>query len=232
MPFDTEDFFLKLKPASSLSAYPSKLDVQAPRFAYAKGLKRLLDITLVLLSAPIVVPVVLVMALLVSLDGHSPFYTQLRVGRGNKNFRIIKMRTMVNGASDLLAERLKNDPAIRAEWDATQKLKNDFRITWIGRFLRKSSLDELPQLFNVLRGSMSLVGPRPMLPEQRAMYPGRSYYRMRPGITGLWQISDRNNCDFSDRAVFDTEYERVLSLKTDIKILIGTVGVVAHGTGC
>lgn len=232
MPFDTEDYFFKLKPVPSLSAYPSKLDVSAHRFTYANGPKRLLDIALVLVSAPIVIPLILVMALLVSLDGHSPFYTQLRIGRGNKNFRIIKMRTMVKGASDLLVERLRNDPAIRAEWDATQKLKNDFRITWIGRFLRKSSLDELPQLFNVLNGSMSLVGPRPMLPEQRAMYPGRSYYLMRPGITGLWQISDRNNCDFSDRAVFDTEYECALSLKTDIKILIGTVGVVAHGTGC
>ena len=119
----------------------------------------------------------------------------------------------------------------RREWDQTQKLKYDPRVTALGRFLRKSSLDELPQLWNVFTGDMSLVGPRPMMPNQRDIYPGTAYYDLRPGLTGLWQISDRNNCTFAKRAEFDTEYERCVSLRTDVTILFKTVGAVARGTG-
>ncbi len=233
MPFDTSDAQpqMKLRSSSSTAAYVTVAPRPRAPLPYDSGLKRALDITLVALSAVVVVPVILVMALLVSLDGHAPFYTQMRVGKNGKAFRIIKMRTMVHNADALLQHHLSTDPVLKAEWDATQKLKTDIRITWIGRFLRKTSLDELPQLINVLLGSMSLVGPRPMMLSQESLYPGRSYYDLRPGITGLWQISDRNNCHFCDRAKYDTVYKRSMSLKTDIKILLQTVVVVLRGTG-
>ena len=113
----------------------------------------------------------------------------------------------------------------------TQKLKNDPRVTKIGQLMRKASLDELPQLWNVLAGEMSLVGPRPMMPEQKNLYPGKAYYSMRPGLTGLWQVSQRNASSFASRADFDTSYAGQLSLRTDLGIIFATVGVVLRGTG-
>jgi lipopolysaccharide/colanic/teichoic acid biosynthesis glycosyltransferase len=142
-----------------------------------------------------------------------------------------KLRSMVAGADAALESYLASDPVARAEWDSTQKLKSDPRITRFGRVLRKSSLDELPQLWNVLLGDMSLVGPRPMMPSQQEIYPGQAYYRLRPGITGPWQVSRRNESTFADRARFDEHYEETLSFKTDVGLLIGTVRVVMRATG-
>ena len=101
----------------------------------------------------------------------------------------------------------------------------------MGRILRKTSLDELPQLWNVANGAMSLVGPRPMMVDQQAFYPGEAYYALRPGLTGLWQVSDRNDCEFAGRVRFDDQYERTVSLRTDIHVIARTVGVVMRGTG-
>jgi lipopolysaccharide/colanic/teichoic acid biosynthesis glycosyltransferase len=142
-----------------------------------------------------------------------------------------KLRTMVRNADQHLEAYLAQNPTARREWDATQKLKNDPRITPFGRLLRKTSIDELPQLFNVLNGTMSLVGPRPMMLDQEKYYHGTEYYCMRPGITGLWQVSDRNNCAFRDRVDYDAIYCRELSLKTDLSLLCKTVGVVCRATG-
>lgn len=233
MPFDNQDTSFKMKLAAQPFGYTQTAPAPqtAPALSYDRGFKRLFDMVAVLLSAVFVVPLIAIMALLVARDGHAPFYTQKRVGRNGRVFRIVKMRTMVHNADKLLEEHLKTDPALRAEWDATQKLKNDIRITPIGRLLRKTSMDELPQLFNVLTGSMSLVGPRPMMPSQQDLYPGRSYYNLRPGITGFWQISDRNDCDFCDRAKYDAAYERALSFRTDLSVLWRTVAVVLRGTG-
>ena len=203
----------------------------ARRGLYARVAKRLFDILAVLLSAPVVLPVVLVLAVLVARDGHSPFYRQARVGRGGRIFTLWKLRTMVPDADAKLEAHLARDQAARAEWNTTQKLKRDPRITRFGCLLRKTSLDELPQLWNVLAGDMSLVGPRPMMPAQEPLYPGRAYYTMRPGITGLWQVSDRNETTFAARADYDSAYARTLSLGTDLKILLATVGVVTRGTG-
>src|SRR5690606_7861082 len=111
------------------------------------------------------------------------------------------------------------------------KLRHDPRITWVGRFIRKYSIDELPQLLNVLTVDMTLVGPRPFLPEQRQHYPGAAYYSMRPGLTGLWQISERNGCTFAERAMHDTRYAAIMSLATDVKIMLKTVSVIFRGTG-
>lgn len=198
---------------------------------YNRGFKRLLDITLVLLSAPFVLPLVLALGFFVRRDGGPAFYTQDRVGRDGRIFRILKLRTMVTDADARLAAHLAADPALRAEWDETQKLKHDPRITAVGRILRKTSLDELPQLWNVLKGDMSLVGPRPMMPSQRALYPGRAYYRMRPGLTGPWQVSDRNTTSFAGRAEFDADYARDMSLAHDLTLIFLTVWVVVRGTG-
>jgi len=198
---------------------------------YRYGVKRALDIVLILVTLPITLPVVLVMMALVALDGHSPIYRQKRIGCGGRIFRIVKIRTMVPGADALLRRHLDACPETRREWDETQKLKSDPRITRIGRVLRKCSLDELPQLWNVLKGDMSLGGPRPMMVDQERLYPGTAYFDLRPGITGLWQISDRNDSSFAARAGFDNRYLATLSLSGDVTILFRTVMVVVRGTG-
>lgn len=194
--------------------------------------KRCLDVLLVVASIPITLPLVLMLAGLVALDGGRPFYRQKRVGHDGRAFDLLKLRTMVPDAENLLEGYLQRCPEARHEWDETQKLKSDPRVTAIGCALRKSSLDELPQLWNVLKGDMSLVGPRPMMVDQRALYPGTAYYWLRPGITGLWQISDRHNTSFAARADYDARYLETLSLRQDIGILFKTVGVVLRGTGC
>ena len=199
--------------------------------AYRHGFKRLLDVVLVCLTAPLIIVTVGILALIVGRDGANPFYFQDRVGRGGRVFRMWKLRSMVPDAHEKLDAYLATDPAARAEWDSTQKLKSDPRITRFGLILRKSSLDELPQLYNVLRGDMSLVGPRPMMTNQRGLYPGTAYYRLRPGITGPWQVSQRNETSFADRAYFDHDYDRNLSLMTDLRLLISTVRVVLRATG-
>ncbi|WP_375227255.1 sugar transferase [Roseobacter sp. S98] len=226
MPFDNHEARVELGIHQNVSE-PDYL----PTFSYATAGKRLLDVTLVILSMPVVFPVIVLMALMVALDGYSPFYTQKRIGLNGRTFRILKIRTMVHNADALLQQHLAENPVLAEEWNTTQKLKNDIRITRLGRFLRRTSMDELPQLINVLTGSMSLVGPRPMMVSQRSLYPGTSYFRLRPGLTGFWQISDRNNCSFRDRAKYDAEYERAVSLRTDISVLFRTVSVVLRGTG-
>jgi exopolysaccharide production protein ExoY len=199
--------------------------------AYHNGLKRALDLTLVIVTAPVWLLIIAVAACLVALDGHNPFYSQERLGRRGRVFRIYKLRSMVHNAEAALEAYLAANPEARAEWATSQKLKHDPRITWIGHFIRKSSIDELPQLFNVLLGEMSLVGPRPIMVNQKALYPGGYYYAMRPGLTGFWQISDRNECRFVDRVRYDNAYFAAMSFKTDVVVLWRTVGVVLRGTG-
>ncbi|WP_245813552.1 sugar transferase [Roseovarius marisflavi] len=201
------------------------------RAFYRNGAKRCLDITLVLISLPISLPLILGMMVLVAIAGGNPVYRQKRLGRGGRVFDMFKIRTMVPGADALLEDHLCKNPEARREWDESQKLKYDPRITPLGCFLRKSSLDELPQLLNVLKGDMSLVGPRPMMVEQRAIYPGTAYFELRPGITGPWQVSDRNQSSFAQRAAFDRDYLMSLSLSGDLSILCRTVSVVLRGTG-
>ena len=198
---------------------------------YRNYLKRVFDTLAILASLPVILPAIAVLALLIRRDGGPAFYSQDRVGRNGRMFRFWKLRSMVVDADARLADYLATDPEASAEWDATQKLKNDPRVTGIGRIIRKASLDELPQLWNVFRGDMSLVGPRPMMPEQVELYSGRAYFDLRPGLTGFWQIGDRNETNFSDRAVYDTRYARRLSFTTDLSILARTVRPILHGTG-
>lgn len=209
------------------------LRVEAPRAPgfYRRHGKRALDLFLVISTAFLTVPLILIAAALVALEGGAPFYSQPRIGRDGKVFRLWKLRTMVPDADAVLAAYLAENPEARREWERTQKLKNDPRITRVGRFLRKTSLDELPQLWNVLRGEMSLIGPRPMMCGQQALYPGTAYYRMLPGLSGFWQISERNEGEFRSRAMFDLQYERAMSLWTDLRVILRTIGVVLRCTG-
>lgn len=205
--------------------------VSRRRGLYRRFGKRSLDIILVLASAPLVLAVLLPMIALVAMDGGRPFYSQMRVGVNGRSYRMWKLRSMVHNAEEKLSTYLASNPEAKAEWDRDQKLKNDPRITKVGRIIRKTSLDELPQLWNVLMGEMSIVGPRPMMINQRRMYPGKHYFALRPGITGAWQVSSRNDSSFAERATFDADYNRNLSLKEDLRIIKATFGVVLKGTG-
>ena len=193
--------------------------------------KRLLDIAVVVATLPVVIPLVGILALVVRMDGGPAFFAQARVGLGGKDFRMWKLRSMVPDADARLVQYLSESEGARNEWEKTQKLKADPRITLVGRVLRKYSIDELPQLWNVLAGDMSLVGPRPMFSQQRQLYPGTAYFSLRPGLTGLWQISARNNSTFADRAIYDDRYAETVSLMTDLRILLKTAAVVVAGTG-
>lgn len=210
------------------------LSMSAPnsQTTYLRYTKRILDILIVLAAAPMAWLLVLVSAFLVMRESRgNPFYFQERIGLNGKVFRIAKIRTMVPDAESVLEKYLDANPDAREEWDQTQKLQNDPRIIPIGRFLRRSSLDELPQLWNVLIGDMSIVGPRPMLVCQRDLYPGQAYYSLRPGITGPWQVSARNGVGFASRAKFDNAYLESVSMGLDLVLLWRTAGVMLRGTG-
>jgi len=199
--------------------------------SYGRLPKRAFDLAFVTMIAPFVGFVVIVIAALVALDGHNPFYFQRRIGLNGKLFDMVKLRSMVVNAEEELQSYLEANPEAKKEWDAYQKLSNDPRITPVGRIIRKLSLDELPQFWNVFTGDMSVVGPRPMMPSQRQLYPGQAYFRMRPGVTGFWQISSRNDTTFAGRAHFDSSYFKRMSLRTDMAVILRTVKVMAKGTG-
>lgn len=204
-----------------------------PKGLYGRYGKPVLDRLLVIAALPIALPLIALCAFALWIESGVPFYTQPRLGRGGKWFSILKLRTMVRDADAVLESYLAENPAMRREWDEMQKLKDDPRITPVGSFLRATSLDELPQLWNVLTGDMSLIGPRPMMPDQLEMYGDpKSYFALRPGITGLWQVSARNNSRFTYRNEVDGAYRRNISLPMDLTILMKTVGVVLRRTGC
>ena len=202
---------------------------------YAKFGKRTLDLVLLALALPFVLPVLAVVWLITVMDGGHGFYAQERVGRNGKSFRCWKIRTMVPNAEAVLQSMIRQDKAIAREWAANQKLANDPRITRWGRVLRQTSLDELPQLWNVLTGEMSLIGPRPFTPDQRDLYDSidenAEYYSLRPGISGLWQVDCRNEGEFCERVEYDNTYGRQLSLAQDLRITAKTFSVVLKGTG-
>lgn len=199
---------------------------------YARHIKRGLDILLGLVALVLALPVMLILMIALWFESGAPFYTQQRLGKNGKLFRMIKFRTMVQNADVHLNRFLANDPALKAEWESTQKLKHDPRITPIGRMLRKTSLDELPQILNVIKGDMSLVGPRPLLPDQITMYENpAAYLGLRPGISGLWQVTARNEASFDRRAELDQRYAEKLSFELDTRIFIATFRVVFKATG-
>ncbi|MFS0737024.1 sugar transferase [Sphingomonas sp. 1P06PA] len=187
---------------------------------------RTCDIMLSLFGIVLLAPVFLLIALfVVAIDPGPILFAQRRLGHGGRSFRCFKFRTMAVDAEARLAELLRNDPLAAAEWARDQKLRNDPRIVGIGRLLRKSSLDELPQLFNVLRGEMSLVGPRPIVEAEIVRYGHyyTNYCAVRPGITGLWQISGRNMVSYRRRVACDVAFARALDLRLYFRILLMTV---------
>lgn len=198
------------------------------------GAKRALDILGASALLLATLPVFLILAVLVKMDGGKVFYAHERVGRGGRLFGCLKFRSMVADADRRLAMLLERDPIARAEWESTRKLKNDPRVTWVGRFLRGTSLDELPQIINVLRGEMSLVGPRPVQAAELAAYYGpaaQHYLAVRPGITGPWQVSGRNDTSYAQRVALDVNYVMHPSLMNDIRILLRTPGAVLARRG-
>jgi lipopolysaccharide/colanic/teichoic acid biosynthesis glycosyltransferase len=195
--------------------------------------KRGFDLIVAALLLVVLAPLFGVLALAVRRDGGPALYGHERIGRHGRRFRCLKFRTMVPDAEALLTALLAGDPQARAEWARTFKLRDDVRVTAIGRFLRRSSLDELPQLFNVIRGEMSLVGPRPVVASELVRYGADAAYYLasRPGMTGLWQVSGRNDVGYATRVSLDVTYVRTRSMWCDLVILLRTVRVVVRGAG-
>ena len=203
------------------------------RLNASKIIKRVIDIIGSLALLVLFSPLFLVVALMVSLDGGPVFYRHKRIGRDGKPFGCLKFRTMILGAEACLNEYLSYHPEQRREWEQDQKLAFDPRVTAIGNVLRRLSLDELPQLVNVLVGEMSLVGPRPVTEGELKHYgaAASAYLAVRPGLTGPWQVSGRNDVSYATRVAMDEAYVRTFSLWNDIVILLRTPGVVLSKKG-
>jgi Undecaprenyl-phosphate galactose phosphotransferase WbaP len=216
--------------AFDLSSY-SGLEMQWRLFNDISGrrIKRLLDIVLVISGSLLIFPFLLLLAIIVKLDSPgSVFYGHTRIGRDKRKFKAWKFRTMVPNADKLLSDYLEKDSELRKEWEASYKLRNDPRITRVGRILRKLSLDELPQIWNVLVGEMSLVGPRPIVKDEIKCYGDvfDMYAYVRPGITGLWQVSGRNDSSYDYRVRLDKYYISNWSIWLDMYIIALTVKAV------
>jgi len=195
---------------------------------------RCLDIAVALLALAFIIPLLATIAIAIKLaDGGPVLFSHRRIGRDGRPFGCLKFRSMVVDAEERLARLLAVDELARQEWLQDHKLRDDPRVTPLGSFLRRSSLDELPQLFNVLRGQMSIVGPRPIVQAEVARYGRRftSYCAVRPGITGLWQVSGRNDVSYRRRVACDVLYARRKSLGRDVFIIIWTVPAVLKGQG-
>jgi exopolysaccharide production protein ExoY len=202
--------------------------------ALALSAKRLGDISIAFLALVLLGPVMAVICIVIRRSDPGPIlFRQTRIGKAGREFKCYKFRTMVLDAERILNEHLEQDESARREWGTSQKLTVDPRITPLGSFLRKTSLDELPQFFNVLAGDMSLVGPRPIVRDEIPKYGDkiRYYLAVRPGITGLWQVSGRSDCSYPERVALDTRYVSEWSLKADIIILLKTIPAVLLQAG-
>lgn len=229
---------MHLRPPASASSRPSALDAgqlaAGLRDPGALFIKRILDISVALLLLLPAIPFAAVIALLIVLDSRGPvLFAHPRIGQGNRRFRLWKFRTMVKDADAVLEQYLQAHPDLQAEWLETHKLKNDPRVTRVGRLLRRSSLDELPQLLSVLQGEMSMVGPRPIVEDEIVKYgPAFDLYlQVRPGLTGLWQASGRTDTSYRKRVLLDLKYLQERTLLMDLRILLKTVRVVLLGHG-
>ncbi len=198
-------------------------------------MKRIFDliVTCALLIPALIVGAVIAAAVAADSPGAPVFFSQIRVGKGGRRFRLWKFRSMPRNAETALERRLREHPESLAEWDRSHKLKNDPRVTRLGRVLRRSSLDELPQLWNVLRGEMSLVGPRPIVEAEIPKYGDAFaiYAQVRPGLTGLWQVSGRSNTSYPARVALDAAYVRRHWVRTDFVVLLKTIPAVIRGHG-
>ncbi len=197
-------------------------------------LKRLIDIAAIVLTLPLVLPIMILLGILTKLTSKGPiFYGHKRIGKNGKEIKCWKFRSMCVNSQEILEEILATDPVRRAEWEKDRKFIDDPRVTKFGKFLRKTSLDELPQLFNILFGQMSLVGPRPVTEPELIKYGEYKDYvlSVSPGLTGMWQVSGRSDTGYEERITYDTYYIQNWSIWLDIWILIKTVWVVLVGKG-
>lgn len=224
--------FDRAEPLVEWHAPPAAATV--PCAPYSDRVQRSLDVLIASLALLVLWPLLVIGAVLVILSSPGPIlYSHPRFGRDGKVFGCLKFRTMRCNSDHLLRELLAQCSALNAEWEIARKLRIDPRTTAVTRFMRRYSIDELPQIFNVLRGEMSIVGPRPLATDEAHFYADRFpiYCAMRPGITGLWTVSGRNNVSFLRRVELDCEYSRIRSLRSDIFIILRTVPVVMRGTG-
>lgn len=202
------------------------------KFYTAYG-KRLFDIFFSIIILLCLLPIIALLAMLAMCDGGKPFFGHQRVGKGGRVFKCWKIRSMIPDAEARLQEHLRNNPAASDEWAENFKLNNDPRITRFGSFLRKSSLDELPQLWNILKGEMSFVGPRPVTHSELDLYGAAKecYHSMFPGLTGLWQVSGRNDTSYRERVMLDVHYAMTHNFLMDVRIILATIGVIVKRTG-
>jgi Undecaprenyl-phosphate galactose phosphotransferase WbaP len=197
-------------------------------------MKRIFDVLFASLLIVLALPFGLVIALAIVLETRGPvFFSHNRIGKAGRCFRLWKFRSMVVNSDAVLARHLEQNPGLLSEWLETHKLKSDPRVTRVGRLLRRSSLDELPQLWNVLSGDMSMVGPRPIVEAETAKYgPALALYlQVSPGLTGLWQVSGRTDTSYRQRTTLDSQYIQNWTIRTDLKVLLKTVRVVIFGHG-
>ena len=198
------------------------------------AVKTFLDYTLLIAASGFLVPLFVVISLLVKLSSPGPvFYGHERIGRNGKRIRVWKFRSMVINADEILNTVLAKNPEYRKEWEQSHKLSNDPRVTRIGKFLRKSSLDALPQLVNVILGDMSFIGPRPVTDAETGKY-GENFnyiFSVKPGLSGMWQVSGRSDTDYAERVAFDSYYIQNWSIWLDLWLIFKTVGVVLTGKG-
>jgi Undecaprenyl-phosphate galactose phosphotransferase WbaP len=204
------------------------------RMPWNLAIKRFMDLFLVIVGGIVILPFLLLVALLIKVTSPGPvLYAHKRLGKNGKPFKAYKFRSMVVDAQERLQQLLESDPRKKQEWEESHKLKDDPRVTVIGKFLRRTSIDEFPQLINILKGEMSLVGPRPITEAEVAKY-GEDYQRIfsvRPGLTGLWQVSGRSEKDYAARVSYDTYYLQSWSVWLDVWIIFKTFGAVIHGKG-
>tara|TARA_B100000886_G_C20324820_1_gene449745 strand:+ start:133 stop:780 length:648 start_codon:yes stop_codon:yes gene_type:complete len=196
---------------------------------FYKIVKTFSDFSFSLIFLTLGFPIFIIISILIKFSSRGPiFFSQERIGKNKKIFKCLKFRTMHPEAKDILGNLLANNKNLRKEFEDTHKLKNDPRITKIGKFLRKTSLDELPQFFNVLRMEMSIVGPRPIVRSEIIKYGGSfsKVISVRPGITGLWQVSGRNNLSYKRRVFLDCLYINKMNLLMDLRIITRTIGVI------
>lgn len=195
---------------------------------------RTVEIGLASIALAAMAPALLAITLAIYMeDGERPFFSQSRMGKGGRPFQCLKFRSMCVGAEQKLAAVLASDPSLQAEWIQTQKLRNDPRVTRVGAFIRKYSLDEFPQLINVLMGDMSLVGPRPIVRDEISRYGRRIhyYYTVRPGLTGLWQVCGRSDISYRTRVAMDVVYARSRNVMFDLRIIAATIPSVIQSRG-
>ena len=220
---------MSVKPGFRARALPGKLERLLLKVLDGDFRKRVFDVLFSLSVLVLFSPVYLVLALLIALSSRgSIFYVQERVGKNYKKFRCLKFRTMIENADEILLDLMESCPHIRQEFEETFKLKHDPRITWIGNFLRLTSLDEFPQFWNVLMGDMSVVGPRPLVVEELPKY-GKHIDKIltiRPGITGLWQVSGRNDIPYPQRIKIDLYYVNFKNFWMELSIVVKTIGVI------